>query len=236
MAMGELPVDLWARVLLLSGRPAAAATARVFNAAVPVCLSALAASGKGTAEYLRAVPQSRLAEAFGAALLFEHDQVLARHFATKRSVVVAYLQTTTVCRPSLSDFVVWLLQRPDLQPLLQPMHRKTSPNTLGLSFGIVRSRGMIPTWVVSAATTDLVAADLLCGLQGILRAHRPNFPYIWVHISTCNTPRHAFTYARDAVAISLSTGLCYDLPGGTGAPKELLEPGEYVLSLVFHYT
>jgi hypothetical protein len=223
--MVELPTDLWARVLRFSGQAVAAAAARVFNAAVPVCLANLAASGKGTAEYLRAVPQCRLAEAFGAEQLFGQDLVLAGHFALNRPVVVAYLRAAA-SSPTLSDLIVWLFKRPDLQSLLQPMHRRTSPETLGLSFGIVRARGMFPRWVISPATADVVATNLLRALQGIVRAHRPDFGYIWVHISTSSTLRHPFTYARDAVTVSLTTGLCYDLPGGAGVPKELLEPGE----------
>ena len=64
----------------------------------------------------------------------------------------------------------------------------------------------------------------------LAREHRSDFPYIWVHISTSPTARANMAYAKDAIAVTLSNGEWYDLPGGTVVPQEILEPGEADLS------
>lgn len=142
-------------------------------------------------------------------------------------MLAAYFRAAA--RPSLLDLTGWLFNSPELQAIAKPTHRRTSPSTMGLSFGVVREPGMMgPTWVVSPPTTDAATADLLHALHGIARAQRPDFPYIWAHISTSFKHRRVFCYSRDAIAISLSNGQCYDLAGGKQVPAELREPGTLV--------
>ena len=220
--MGNLPKQIWARVLCFAAEATATITARVVYSAVPICLAEIA-SHKGVAQYIHTVTTPRITEAFAFAMVFCEDVVLARHFASKLSITQAYLRTSP--HPSLSGLAAWLFQRPALQPLLRSRHRRTSPNTLGLSFGLVRE----PLgWRVSMATTQAVAADLLQALHGLARRHRPDFQYIWAHISTSPTTRHPFTFSRDAVVVSLSSGRSYNLSGGEVAPEPLLEPGVIV--------
>ena len=96
-------------------------------------------------------------------------------------------------RPSLLDLAGWLFRSPELQAIAKPTHRRTSPSVIGLSFGVVREPGMMgPTWVVSPPTTDATATDLLHALHGIARAQRPDFPYVWAHISTSVEQRRMF--------------------------------------------
>ena len=220
--MGHLPKQIWARVLCFAAEAHATATARVLHSAVPICLAEIA-SHKAVAQYLRSVDTPRLVEAFAFATVFGDDLILARYFASRLPITTAYLGTTP--RPSLSRLAIWIFQRPALQPLLKSRHRRTSPNTLGLSFGLVRE---YLGWKVSGATTDAVAVDLLHSLHGLARRHRPDFHYIWAHISTSPTTRHPFAFSRDAVVISLSNGRGYNLSGGEAAPAHLLEPGVIV--------
>lgn len=224
----ELPHTTWARILLFSSSPPAAATAREVNEAVPICLAELA-ENPGVAAYLPAAPS--LADAFAGALLFPHDEILAGHFAERRAVVAAYLNAAA--RPSLTDFAAWLFERPELQPLIQ-----RSKSYLGqrepsmepprvLSFGLVKGGlgWMGPKWVISRATMDTDARDLLCALQGIAREQRPGFPYLWIQIHQSLSPRRPFVYQRDAVVISLPNGQSYDMAAGIVVRAELREPG-----------
>ena len=240
--MVELPADLWARVLRFATEPSATATSRVVYSAGALCVAELSASSTGVAAYLGVVPTARLPELFMACQLFGKNEELGRHFAAKRSLMAEYARDLRERRQratSLRDLVVWLFNRHDVSSLRQPRHRKTSPDTLGLSFGVVRERGttmsltggMVLRWVVSRPTTESVAVDLLRAVHGLAREHRPDFPYIWAHVSTSPTTRTNMAYAKDAIAVTLSNGKWYDLPGGMPVPQELLEPGVAVSPL-----
>ena len=213
----ELPTEIWVKVLLFAGEAGPAATSRAVAEAVPRCLAQLVAD-PGVAAYVPVVPS--LADAFAGVLLFAHDTVLATHFATRRRVVAAYLRSAAC--PRLTDFAIFLFGRPELQPLIQ----RSRPRHIGvLSFGTVRQP---MGWTVSSATTDAVARDLLCALQGVVRAHKPDFPYLWVQINRAETPRRPFVYPRDAFVISLADGRSYDMAAGVISPSELCEAGTIV--------
>ena len=215
----ELPTEIWAEVLLFAGETGLAATSRAAAEAVPLCLSQLVAD-PGVAAYIPAKPS--LADAFAGALLFAQDKVLATHFAARRPVVVAYLRSEvgrsrSVC-PQITGFAMYLFRQPELQPLIQ----RSRKGHHVLSFGIVRQPF---GWNISPVTTDAAARDLLCALQGIIRAHRPEFPYLWVQINQAEKPRCPFMYSHDAFVISLADERSYDMTAGVISPSVLCEPG-----------
>ena len=235
--MVELPADLWARVVRFTTESSVTATSRVVRSAGAMCIAELSGTSPGVAAYLDVAPTAKLPELFMVCQLFENNAKLGRHFAAKRTLMGEYardLRERGQRAASLCDLVVWLFNRNDVSILRQPTHRKTSPDTLGISFGIVRERGfnvtlmggMVSRWVLSRPTMDSVAIDLLHAVHGLAWENRPHFPYIWVHISTSPNTRTNMAYAKDAIAVKLSNGKCYDLSGGTPVPRELLEPGE----------
>ena len=221
-ASSNVPATSWAQVLRFAGEAGAAATSRVVGEAVPFCLAELAAD-PGVAVHIAITPS--LAGGFAAALLFPRDTVLARHFATRRSIVATYLHESA--RPSLVGFAAWLFARPGLRPLIRLVGNRTA-----LSFGTVRQkfnpfgpRG----WEISGATTDAAAQDLQIALHGVARMLVPDFPYLWVQlIQQEERPRCSFMYPRDTVVVSLVDARAHGVAAGVKAPAELCAPGIWV--------
>ena len=151
---------MWARVLHFVGDSIPCATARSVHEASALCLADLAEL-PGVVAYLRGAARAQaeaqsLADAFAAAVLFGHDAILGRHFSARRSVVAEYVGDTAVAHPSLSGFAAWLFERDALQPLV----RRGRTVAAMLSFGLVRTAGWQPSWVISGATVDARAQDL----------------------------------------------------------------------------
>ena len=245
--MDRLPYSSLAAILLFAGEASPTAAARAFREAVPLAISQLAAEKPGVAAFLSsAIAPPSLADAFAAGLIFPHDEILGKHFSTRRGVVTAFLlaaeqqrrrwrqqqrqqqqraqpqqaaaEATTAAAPIsgapslqspteatlatttevltaanaaatagaalgaagapksqlLTHFAAWLFERTELDLLVRSRRKKVSRM---LSFGIVQVAGFQRSWVVSKATTDTAAQDLLRTLQAVARAQiPPDFP------------------------------------------------------------
>ena len=284
--MDRLPYSSLAAILLFAGEASPTAAARAIREAVPLAISQLAAEKPGVAAFLSsATAPASLADALAAGRIFPHDEILGKHFSTRRGVVTAFLRAAeqqraqpqqaaaeaTTATPAtaaapisgapslqapteatlatttevltaanaiatagaataaagapnpqlLTHFAAWLFERIELDPLVRSRRKKVSRM---LSFGIVQIAGFQRSWVVSKATTDAAAQDLLRTLQAVARAQiPPDFPFYWIHISREATPRQKFSFARDAYMISLPDGRSHMLAAGEVARAGLLE-------------
>ena len=228
--MEKLPTTAWVHVLHFCGDTSLVATAHALREAGSPCLAELLAQSGVAAYVLSQTPapiSPSLRDAFAAAQLFPDDACLGEHFASRHSVVVAYLRATRA-RPSLSDFATWLFDQPALDSLIRT--GRDVPRML--SFGLVRTAGLQPGWAVSTATMEgSVARDLLRILQGMMRSLMPNFPYLWIHISRAKIPRRRFTYPRDSFLISLPDGQSYRM-----SANAIAEPGLCKLGTMVSFT